>query len=398
MTEDDFKAEVTTSDEELSDEDKAADRPVRGQLPRARPDRGRRRPVQKSENDIQGGGTLAYYSPEDKKVRVRGTELDVATKVTLAHELTHALQDQYYDLTRLQNMKTDGEATAFRALVEGDATVVENAYIDQLSSADAAAYDDQNAEAGRHRGLRQRPPGAGGHASPRRTSSARRSWRRSRPRAATTPSTTRCRTLRPARPRCSTSSPSSTHQVPVTGRRARRSPTATTKVDDGDFGATTWYLMLAQRIDVHRAIKAVDGWAGDSLPHLHRGRRAGLRQGPLPGQDRRPTPTACTTDLKDWLVGRPQAGARASTPTGSYVELTSCDPGESATLEGQRPVDGGHPAARPAAAGRQRGVQGRRAGPARRVLVERAGRPARPGRPRPGGRPGRGRARRCRPR
>ena len=41
-------------------------------------------------------------------------------------------------------------------------------------------------------------------------------------------------------------------------------PDGATKVDDGDFGATTWYLMLAQRMDVHRAVKAVDGWAGDS--------------------------------------------------------------------------------------------------------------------------------------
>ena len=34
-------------------------------------------------------------------------------------------------------------------------------------------------------------------------------------------------------------------------------------IDEGDFGATTWYLMLARRLDVHDAIKAVDGWAGD---------------------------------------------------------------------------------------------------------------------------------------
>ncbi len=47
-------------------------------------------------------------------------------KITLAHELTHALQDQLYGLLQMQNAieKDDDMSLAFSALVEGDATLV----------------------------------------------------------------------------------------------------------------------------------------------------------------------------------------------------------------------------------------------------------------------------------
>lgn len=47
-------------------------------------------------------------------------------KITLAHELTHALQDQLYDLLALQKRIEDDDdmSMAFSALVEGDATLV----------------------------------------------------------------------------------------------------------------------------------------------------------------------------------------------------------------------------------------------------------------------------------
>jgi hypothetical protein len=47
-------------------------------------------------------------------------------KTTLAHELTHALQDQLYDLERMQESVADDDdmELAFTALVEGDATLM----------------------------------------------------------------------------------------------------------------------------------------------------------------------------------------------------------------------------------------------------------------------------------
>jgi hypothetical protein len=35
-------------------------------------------------------------------------------------------------------------------------------------------------------------------------------------------------------------------------------------VDAGDLGAITWYLLLAERLDPRTALRAVDGWGGDS--------------------------------------------------------------------------------------------------------------------------------------
>jgi hypothetical protein len=56
-------------------------------------------------------------------------------KTTLAHEMTHALQDQLYDLQALQKRveKDDDQSLALAALVEGDATLVMYAEMDEGS-------------------------------------------------------------------------------------------------------------------------------------------------------------------------------------------------------------------------------------------------------------------------
>ena len=43
-------------------------------------------------------GILAFYDDQAKEVVIRGTTLDVSHRATLAHELTHVLQDQHFDL------------------------------------------------------------------------------------------------------------------------------------------------------------------------------------------------------------------------------------------------------------------------------------------------------------
>src|SRR5207249_360209 len=47
-------------------------------------------------NKLQDTGTLAFYDPETERVTIRGTEMTVDLKVTLAHEFTHVLQDQHF--------------------------------------------------------------------------------------------------------------------------------------------------------------------------------------------------------------------------------------------------------------------------------------------------------------
>ena len=75
---------------------------------------------------------------------VRGVDLTPSLRLTLVHELTHALQDQVFNLD-FSRTDSDGQAFALRALAEGDAIRVENAYYDSLSEDEQSAIDDQSA-------------------------------------------------------------------------------------------------------------------------------------------------------------------------------------------------------------------------------------------------------------
>ena len=93
-------------------------------------------------------GTLAYYDTKTEEIYVRGDVMDAADRVTVADELTHVLQDQNFDLSALDERAAtseSGDFSALRALVEGDATRIEDEYIARLSDADKAEYDAEMA-------------------------------------------------------------------------------------------------------------------------------------------------------------------------------------------------------------------------------------------------------------
>jgi hypothetical protein len=72
-----------------------------------------------------------YYDPKSKQFYLADwLEVDVQ-KPVLAHELTHALQDQHFNLRRFEHWnKSDGDAElAAHALVEGDASLVMALYV-----------------------------------------------------------------------------------------------------------------------------------------------------------------------------------------------------------------------------------------------------------------------------
>ena len=92
----------------------------------------------KSESQLRQNTVIGLYRPGVKRVFVRGDQLTPAVRVTLAHELTHALQDQHFNLNAIRNQ---GEAeVAFRSLVEADAVRTETAYRSQLSQAEQDEY------------------------------------------------------------------------------------------------------------------------------------------------------------------------------------------------------------------------------------------------------------------
>lgn len=82
----------------------------------------------------------AFYDQHSKELfTFSGQSLNNAqNRVILAHELTHALEDQHFNLLRLplEAKGNDDRALAASALVEGDATLVMNRYMtDNLSAA-----------------------------------------------------------------------------------------------------------------------------------------------------------------------------------------------------------------------------------------------------------------------
>src|SRR6516165_2679865 len=91
---------------------------------------------------LRQSGVLAFYDPATRRITVRGEELTPAVKVTLAHELTHALQDQHFDLKALQKRATRAHGSlALTALVEGDAVRVQQRYAAELPADQRAQYE-----------------------------------------------------------------------------------------------------------------------------------------------------------------------------------------------------------------------------------------------------------------
>jgi hypothetical protein len=91
--------------------------------------------LEKATESLLGDAVLGFYDPEKNEMVVRGAALTPGVRSTLVHELTHALQDQWFELDRDDLDDRDDEAaTAFEALVEGDAMRVEAAYAKTLPS------------------------------------------------------------------------------------------------------------------------------------------------------------------------------------------------------------------------------------------------------------------------
>jgi hypothetical protein len=100
-------------------------------------------------------GVLAFYDFDKKEIVVRGTTLDVSHRATLAHELVHVLQDQHFDIRKIEKragqdeVRRGGSAGAMLALIEGDANRVRDAYLKALSASERKQYDREQAAEGR---------------------------------------------------------------------------------------------------------------------------------------------------------------------------------------------------------------------------------------------------------
>ncbi len=80
-------------------------------------------------------GAVGFYDPEDGRLVVRGGQFDLYGQAILVHELVHAFDDQWFDLGREFG---DDAGYGFLAVIEGNATRVENLWRSQLSAEDMA--------------------------------------------------------------------------------------------------------------------------------------------------------------------------------------------------------------------------------------------------------------------
>lgn len=98
--------------------------------------------LEKATRALLGATVLGFYDLEEKALFVRGSKATPAVRRTLVHELTHALQDQHFNVYRPDLAKQDDEADqSFTGLVEGDAVRIEELYVNTMSQKDKEASE-----------------------------------------------------------------------------------------------------------------------------------------------------------------------------------------------------------------------------------------------------------------
>ncbi len=328
LSEDDFRAEVTTAADDLGDEERRQLEAFEGVfraigLVEGEVD------LFEEVNELQGGGVLAYYDTDEEEVVVRGTEMTVGVRATLVHELVHALQDQHFGLDRLDDEDaTDGEDAAFRALVEGDAQRIEFEYVAELSDADLSAYQDEFEARRESAGLDEIPPvlvaffsapyvlGEGLVAT-----LAGEGSNEAVDDAFGDPPVSEEHLLDPWS-YLDGDEPAEVAEPEV--------PEGSEEVESGDFGAVAWYLLLAERMDPRRALQAVDGWGGDAYVVYEEGGRSCVR---LAFAGDSPADVDEMSEALDrWTAGMP-AGTVERREEDGVLHVASCDPGADVDLE-----------------------------------------------------------------
>ena len=92
-------------------------------------------------SELDPDTVAGFYDSDTKELVVRGVALTPFVREVLVHELTHALDDQHFDLAR--QVGDDEADLAFEALVEGDAVAVERRYLDSLPPAERKQAEDE---------------------------------------------------------------------------------------------------------------------------------------------------------------------------------------------------------------------------------------------------------------
>ena len=282
--------------------------------------------------ELGASGTVGHYDFNDQKVRIRGTEVTPKIAATLAHELTHVLQDQHFDIgDRIEALSDeDTDEESLRVLVEGDADRIEDLWVDSLSDEEREALDAERSEetTTATEALEELPEslvtffasdyilGAGFMDVLEAADGV------------------------DAIDDAFESPPGPDEHVldPIAYLEGdEASDVEAPEVDgeaiedlEGEFGAVTWFLMLAERTDPVAALAAVDGWGGDHYVAYDDGERTCVSVR-FVGEDEDATATMADA-LDTWAAEMPAEANVSVTADDDAVEVVTCDPGPSATL------------------------------------------------------------------
>jgi hypothetical protein len=271
--------------------------------------------------ELAGEGVLGFYDPETEEMVVRGDELTPYVRSVLAHELTHALQDQHFDLdTYADPDATSGESTGYRSLVEADASWVEDEYVATLDGDDLQEYQDEAFDRFQGADYSDIPDvlvqsvqfpytfGPVLHDALLADGGVERV------------------------DEAFDDPPSSDEQVMFPDTYLDRDdpiPVDLPEVDDGDdvlfegdFGAFTLFLMLGSRLDFAPSLAAVDGWGGDAFRIVDRDDTTCVRLDIAMDTD-------ADLDELEQALGEWAEGLDAVTVErdGDHVHVGSCDEG-----------------------------------------------------------------------
>jgi hypothetical protein len=91
---------------------------------------------------LLGAGVSGFYEPKTKSLVVRGVAATPYVRQVLVHELTHAVQDQWFGIDRpALDQANDEQSTSFQAVYEGDAVRIEDEYHNQMTAAEKQQAD-----------------------------------------------------------------------------------------------------------------------------------------------------------------------------------------------------------------------------------------------------------------
>jgi hypothetical protein len=275
-------------------------------------------------DELVGDGVVGLYRFEDERIIVRGSTLDDERRSTLVHELTHALQDQHFDIGD-KKPELSGAQAALTAVVEADAEEVQDAWRKTLSSARRDALDKADQATAGEADFKGVPrvfvelmsfpyvfgPDLLHTVMDERGRAARNELLRK-------PPTTEENIVEP--------------QTYLDGEGAEDVKTPALRKgekvledSEGDFGMLSLLVVLAERVPWTDAWDAVQGWAGDSVVAFRRGGDTCVRADVL--FDDQAAAGRFASTFGEWAKGLPARSSR----TGSAVQWESCDPGTKGT-------------------------------------------------------------------